>query len=220
MSNDDFRNSVDKAGRDGGWFKFKEGDNKMRIMSEPIIKVSRFGYGICYEGAPYCQKATLDKELAEAKEKAKAEGKKDWDKTTIKMPSKKWCAWAILRGKEGVEDSFGIVELPYGVSKTLRELMDSDEAGFKGFPMPYDINIKAKGAGSMGVEYTVIASRTSSDVTDAELEEFNKQTPVSQILDRSKDKQRQKIEGGAGSTANSAPMEYPQEDINPDDIPF
>ncbi len=215
---DDFRSSVDKAGRDGGWVKFKEGDNRMRIMSEPLIKVSRFGYGICYEGAPYCQKATLDKELAEAKEKAVAEGK-DPSKVTIKMPSKKWCAWAILRGKESADDTFGIVELPYSISKTLRELMDSDEAGFKGFPMPYDINIKAKGAGSMGVEYTVIASRTSSDVTDAEMEEFNKQTPVVQILDRIKDKQRQKM-GGTSAQSTDAPIEYPTEDINPDDIPF
>lgn len=217
---DDFRSSVDNARSDGDWVKFKEGDNRMRILSEPTIKVSRFGHGICYEGAPYCQKVTLDKELADAKEKAKAEGKKDWDKITIKMPSKKWCAWAILRGKDGGANTFGIVELPYGVSKTLRELMDSDEAGFKSFPMPYDINIKAKGAGSMGVEYTVIASRTSSEVTDEERIDFEKLTPVSQILDRMKDKQRQKTDGGSSASTEGKKVEYPREDINPDDIPF
>ena len=73
-------------GSGGDFYKFREGDNKLRIMSEPIIKVFRFGYGICYEGAPYCQKETLDKELEEAKAKAKAEGK-DVSKVSIRLPS-------------------------------------------------------------------------------------------------------------------------------------
>lgn len=218
-----FQDEVETAGKEmgggGDWYKFKEGDNKMRILSEPIIKVSRFGYGICYEGAPYCQKATLDKELDEAKAKAKAEGK-DPSKATIKMPSKKWCAWAILRGKDGA-DSIVLAELPYGISKSLLELMNSDEAGWKGWPMPYDINIKAKGAGSMGVEYQLIPNRANTDVTDTEMEDYNKCTPVTQILDRMKDKQKQKVEGGGAPVASgSDAIEYPSEEINPDDIPF
>lgn len=225
MGFQDEMNTAQKSMGGGDWFKFREGDNKMRIMSEPTVKVSRFGFGICYAGAPYCQKATLDKELAEAKAKAKAEGK-DPNKVSIKRPSQKFSAWAILRGDKdkGQEDSFILVDLPYKVSKTLLELMTSDEAGFKGFPMPYDINIKAKGVGAMSVEYALIASRTNSDVTDAEMEEFNKLTPVVQILDKMKAKQKEKVEGGgtgasAGATASDK-IEYPSEDIDPNDIPF
>lgn len=226
MGFQDEMNTAQKSMGGGDWFKFREGDNKMRIMSEPTIKVSRFGFGICYEGAPYCQKATLDRELAEAKEKAKAAGNKDWNKVTIKMPSQKWSAWAILRGdkEKGQEDSFILVDLPYKISKALLELMTSDEAGFKGFPMPYDINIKAKGVGAMSVEYSLIPSRTNTDVTDVEMEELGKLTPVVQILDKMKAKQKEKTEGGgtsssAGAQASDA-IEYPTEDINPDDIPF
>lgn len=215
-----FKDEVDTAGREmgggGDWYKFVEGDNKMRLLTEPVIKVSRFGFGICYEGAPYCQKATLDRELEEAKQKAKAAGNKEWAKATIKMPGKKWCTWAVIRGKDGV-DAMGIVELPYGVSKELRTMMDSDEAGFKGWPMPYDINIKAKGAGKLTVEYTIIADRQNKDVTAEELADLEKCTPVTQILDRMKDKQRQKIEGGSATTETSG---HGVEDINPDDIPF
>lgn len=220
-----FKDEVDTAARSmgggGDWYKFVEGDNKVRLLTEPVIKVSRFGYGICYEGAPYCQKATLDRELDEAKQKAKAAGDKDWAKATIKMPGKKWCAWGIVRGnkEKDVEDVMAIIELPYGVSKELRTMMDSDEAGFKGWPMPYDINVKAKGAGKLTVEYTVIADRQNKDVTPEELAELEKCTPVTQILDRMKDKQRQKVEGGGAAVA-SGPVEYPTEDINPDDIPF
>lgn len=208
-----------EMGAGGDWYKFKEGDNKMRILSEPLIKVTRFGYGICYEGAPYCQKATLDRELEEAQAKAKAEGK-DPKKVTIKMPAKKWSCWAIIRGKDG-QDVVSLVDLPYGISKTLLDLMTSDEAGFKSWPMPYDINIKAKGAGLMSVEYSLIASRQTIDVTDAEMEEFKKLTPIPQILDRMKVKQKEKTEGGGSSSGDtSGPIEYPTEDINPDDIPF
>lgn len=222
---DEVKKVGESMGGGGDWYKFKEGDNKMRILSEPLIKVSRFGYGICYEGAPYCQKAQLDKDLEEAKQKAKAAGNKDWAKVTIKMPSQKWCAWAVLRGNKdkAEEDTLGIVELTYGLSKELLEMMNSDEARFKGWPMPYDINIKAKGAGKLTVEYTLIADRQNKDVTEAEMEDYNKKTPVSQILDRMKVKQKEKTEGvgaSAESSGGSDAIEYPAEDINPDDIPF
>jgi hypothetical protein len=215
-----FEQSVDEARSGGDFFKFKEGANRLRIMSEPLIKVFRFGYGICYEGAPYCQKATLDKELAEAKALAKSQGK-DPSKVAIKMPSKKWECWAIVRGDgKEIKDKFAIVDFPYGVSKDLRELMGSDEGGFKSFPMPYDINIKAKNAGTFDVEYTLIANRSNTDLTEEELAEYAKLTPISEILERMKDKKRKEVEGTSGGTEDSGTVEYPEEDINLDDIPF
>jgi hypothetical protein len=216
-----FEQSVDEARSGGDFFKFKEGANRLRIMSEPVIKVFRFGYGICYEGAPYCQKATLDKELEEAKAQAKKDGK-DPSKVAIKMPSKKWECWAIIRGDgKKIKDKFAIVDLPYGVSKELLTMMTSDEAGFKGWPMPYDINITAKNAGTFDVDYKVLASRTNSDVTDEEMAEYAKLTPINDILERMKDKKRKEVEGGtSSSTQDSDAIEYPSEDVNPDDIPF
>ena len=34
-------------------------------MSEPVKKAQRFGYGICYPGAPYCDPSILEKEWLE-----------------------------------------------------------------------------------------------------------------------------------------------------------
>ncbi len=212
-----FGDSVDEArkdmGSDSDFYKLQEGDNKLHILTEPQIEVSRFGFGICYEGAPYCQKETLDKDYEDAQAKAKAEGK-DPSKVARPRLGKKWWCWAIDRKT----NKFVILRLPYKVSKTLLEMMTSDEAGFKGWPMPYGINIKAKHAGTMDAEYEVIGSRQNTDITDEETEELAKQTPIETILDRMKAKQKAKTEGTA--VAPGTPTDYPQEDINPDDIPF
>lgn len=212
-----FEDEVNEAGKDmgsgGDFYKFKEGDNKLHILTEPKIQVSRYGYGICYEGAPYCQKDAMDKEYADAVEKAKAEGK-DPKKVSRPNLTKKWMAWAIDRKANEIV----LVTLPYGVSKTLMEMMKSEESGWQGWPMPFGINIKAKNAGKKEVEYEVIASRTNTAITEEELEALGKLTPVDQILDRMKEKQREKTEGRAHDP--SAPLDYPEEEINPDDIPF
>lgn len=216
-----FEDEVNQAGKDMGsntssFYKFKEGDNKLRIMSEPMIQVSRYGYGICYEGAPYCQKETLDKEYAAAVEKAKAAGT---DPKKVPRPnlSKKWMAWAIDRSTGDLV----LLTMSYTISKELMEAKGSDEAGFQGWPMPFDINIKAKGAGKKEVEYTLICSRQSVPVTDEEAKLMEKVTPVDQILGRMKEKQREKTEGnGAPKTDAMAPIEYPEEEANPNDIPF
>ena len=60
---DNFKDSFDEDTKDitsTGFFKFKEGDNKLRILSAPLIKVSRWGHGVCYKDAPYCSAEALE----------------------------------------------------------------------------------------------------------------------------------------------------------------
>lgn len=211
---DEFDKSQKERATDGGFFKFKkDGDYKFRIMCEPIKKVSRWGYGICYEGAPYCQKDALEADYKAAQEKAKAEGK---DPKKVNRPSLsiKWMVWAFDYGSE----AFVIFDMPNPVATTMREFMDSEEYGFKEFPMPYDVTVKVKNAGQTSVEYTVLAARANTEIPAERMEEFAKLTPIAQIKERLQAKQKEKIDGG-GSSANGG-VDYPEEDINPDDIPF
>lgn len=214
-----FDESVDEAQKEAEsgkteYFKFTEGDNRLRIMGEPLIKVSRFGkeYGICYEGAPYCSKEQLDKEHKEAIEKAVAAGKKADDVPAPRL-QKKWTCWILDRS----DGQFRIADLPYTIAVQLKDLKSDEESGtaFEGWPMPYDVNIKAKNAGTKNVEYTVIASQKRAEITTEEQEAFDKLTPMDQILDKQKQKAKERHEGG-GSTGG----EYPDEEINPEDIPF
>lgn len=210
---DEFDQHKKEAGGGGEFFKFKkDGSYKFRIMTEPVKKASRYGYGICYEGAPYCQKATIDKEWEEAKAKAKAAGK-DPSKVSRPSISIKWMVWAYDYGSE----AFVIFDMPNPVANTLREFMDSDEYGYKEFPMPYDITVTVKNAGQTSAEYTVMAARQNTDMTQEQMEDFAKLTPIQQVKERLQAKQKEKIEGG------SATSDYPSagdEEIDPADIPF
>lgn len=219
-----FEDEVAEAGREMGgggtsdFYKFKEGDNKLHILTEPMIQVSRYGYGICYEGAPYCNKEAIQKEFDQKVAEAKAAGKSAEEIKKIKPANltKKWMCWAIDRANQELV----LVTLPYGVSKTLGEMKASEESGWEGWPMPFGINIKAKNAGKVTVEYEVIASRNNTAITEEELADLAKKTPVDQILDRMKVKAREKVEGASSAPAGEPGVDYPVEDINPDDIPF
>ena len=216
-----FKDQLDEVSKDmnteSDFYKFKDGDNKLRILTEPTIQVSRFGYGICYEGAAYCQQSELDKEYERKMAEAKSQGK-DPKKVSRPMLTKKWMAWAIDRSN----GKLVIVTLPYRISKSLREHMDSEESGFEGFPMPYDINIKAKNAGTKEVEYEFIASRKDTPVTKEELHELEGKTPVDQILDRmkSRSKERYEQEHTAPKTQEELEAEEAEQNLDPDAIPF
>ena len=76
--------------------------------------------------------------------------------------------------------------------------MDSEEYGFEGFPMPYDIIITAdSNVGTTKVKYTLDAVRKETELTEDETASFEKETPIAQILDRLYNKAREKVEGGA-----------------------
>lgn len=188
---DEFDQHQKDTATNGDFFKFKkDGDYKFRIMTEPLKKVSRYGFGICYEGAPYCQKDALEADYKKAQEKAKAEGK-DVSKVTKPALSVKWMVWAF----EYVSGKFVVLDMSNPVANALREMMDSDEYGFKDFPMPYDITIKVKNAGLKSAEYSVLAARKNTDIDPALLEDFAKLTPIEQLKEKLQTKQRERIDG-------------------------
>lgn len=108
--------------------------------------------------------------------------------------------WVLQDGK--IKEA----KLPYTVVKAVRELMQDEEWSFEEFPMPRQINIKAKNAGTKEVEYTVIPSPKETKVDKAILEELAKKpTP------------EERVEALKGRVA---PKKTEEEDINPADIPF
>lgn len=202
-----FADSFDRDSADMGsdYYKFKEGEQKLRIMSEPLIKVSRFGYGVCYEGAQFCKAEILE-----------AESKKTGKEARL---DKKWEVWAIVRGdsKKGTTDKFAIVDLPYGLAKEIKGyMMPESEYHFETFPMPFDIKVIAEDAGTMKVKYSIQPARKNTDVTESELKELAEKMTIETIIEKQKEKSRAKFEG----SSSSSKIDYPADDINPDDIPF
>lgn len=103
--------------------------------------------------------------------------------------------------------------LPYTVVKAVRELMADPEYAFEEFPMPRQINIRTKNAGTKEAEYTVIPGAKEIPVPSEILAELAKKPTPEQLVDtlRTKD---------APVSQEKTDIEYPADDINPEDVPF
>lgn len=114
----------------------------------------------------------------------------------------------------------------------------SDDFGFEDVPMPYDITIMAKGAGSKEVEYTVVGARQNTPLTAEEVKEFESKPSLDEVIEKLKEKQgeptvqQDQPQSGyekAKAVATNLPRtqqpaapanEAPPEEINEEDIPF
>lgn len=172
------------------WYKAKDGENKIRILSTPEFNQSRYNYGTVYDGAEWAKKENLGKN---------------------ESLTNRWLTWIIDRADEKMK----LYNMPYSISKELVSLKTNAEYAFDDFPMPYDITIKVKGAGTKEVEYSVLPARKETPVTEEENARLAEQSLPSDIIASMKEKSRQKF--GDASSAEEAP---PTEDINPEEIPF
>lgn len=179
-----------------GWWKPAEGSNRIRIIDTPILNVSRYKFGACYEGAEYCKKENL--------------GPND-------SLQHKWLTWIIDRA-DGKQKLYN---MPFSVTKMITALKTDEEYTFKQFPMPYDITLNVKGAGTKEVEYSVVPSRKEIDLTPDELEAWGKQTPIEDIIEALKDKSRKQHGGEDVRQADAPSYAYPEEEaLKAEEIPF
>lgn len=149
MSLDDFRNDVMQGGSKSeraDFFKLKEGDNKVVILTNPIgysqAFINRKGF-IAYEGAPY-----------------------------NKYTSRKYKCY-IKDLSDGV---IKVADFSYTVSKKIIALADGARTKFDGFPMPYVINFKTEHAGTKEVNTECLADEDYllSDEDIATISAFDK----------------------------------------------
>lgn len=120
-------------------------------------------------------------------------------------PNFKWLSYVIDRSDKQVKLFF----MPHTIFKAIRDLQKSEDYSFFEIPMPYDITIQAKGAGTKEVEYTVVPARQNTELTKAELEAIAKKKPLSEVHKALKEK-----EGPALDPTTDAPPPF-----DPDEIP-
>jgi len=227
---DEYQRHQQETQQGGDFYKFKKGDNKFRILTEPVKKVSRWGHGICYPGAVYCDPKALEEEykkkMAEYAievDEAKKAGLPKPKEPTRPRVSAKWSVWAIDRAT----GNNVILEMPDQIAEKLINFMTSDEYRFEIFPMPYDVNITADGkVGTKDVKYDMLPARANTPVTEEELDKLATLTPIADIIARMQAKKKREDGVAAGEAADPAAaaadegIQYPDEDINPADIPF
>ncbi len=191
----------------GGWFKFKEGANTFRVLVEPVMMFEKFNVGICYTDCGYQGTPRL-----------------------------------LTRILDRADGKVKIAKLPFSIGEQLLNLENDADYGYTGFPMPYDVTIKAEGAGTKEVKYSAPLPRPPKALESEITDELAKGKSVAEVIEKMKANQKEKhmadgtwaknqaakeatkkeiadsrVEGG-GKKVDA--IEYPTEDINPDDIPF
>jgi hypothetical protein len=175
------------------WFKFKEGKNAFRILTEPEEVFEDFQNGICFTGCGFTGKPKI---MCYVLDRADGEVKK--------------------------------AKFPKVIADKVVAWEEDDELPITGYPMEYDVRVDAVGAGTKEVEYNVDRSIKVSPVPKEFLDEALKdKTPIAEIIEKMKDKNREK-HGVARVTPAPAARQipsavnpnYPKDDIRAEDIPF
>jgi len=202
----------------GNYFKFQEGDNVFRVLTEPEMLFENFKLGTCYTDCGYegsakfmCYVAVTEKDL---------DGN---DTEVIKQAT-----------------------LPYKIGTTIAEYQSDEDYAFESFPMPFNVKVKAKGAGTKEVEYIITPSPKQTEAHQDTLMKLNGLKTIPEIIAMKKDAQKKKhVEDGTwqkeqdrkaelkkgleeakakGSLEKpkigNTDIDYPESDLSEEDIPF
>lgn len=96
----------------------------------------------------------------------------------------KWVCWVIDRADNVIKPFF----MPHSIYTDIEAYQMTPDYAFETVPMPYDVTITAKGAGTKEVKYTVTPARSNVPLTGAETEEFGKRIDIHEFVQKLKDK--------------------------------
>jgi hypothetical protein len=153
------------------FYKYKEGDNRIRLMSECVPHTSDFN------------------------------GKKSF----------KWLCYVLDRRDGKIKAHF----MSHTVYKAIEALQTNPDYAFEEVPMPYDLTVNAKGAGTMDVEYSLIPARKETPLTSAESEEWHKQKPVKELQAAIREKQEKDKAGKQSPPEHVSVPDYNDADAPP-----
>lgn len=232
------KNAAEEHGLSGGadFFNFsKSGDFKIRVLTLPVAMATHFfGKGvkgsICYGADKGCPFHGVNPN--------------DENGEYYKNPTVKFSAYVLDRADGNVK----LGELPWSVVSVLSDLEKDEEWTFSGYPMPYDITVKydKENKDPKSIYKTIGSPKREAVSTEVEndlLQKQEKQSIESYVAGR-KTKQcdehkasgvwlsedvraeRQRVFLEKAIAEQPAPteevpvLEYPEEEINPEDIPF
>ena len=93
-------------------------------------------------------------------------------------PTFKFVGWVLDRRDKAVKLYF----MPVTIFKAIEALQKNPEYTFTEVPMPYDINVNAKNAGTVDVEYTVMGARQNPPLTADEQKAFADKPAIVEVL--------------------------------------
>lgn len=214
---DDVAKEHGVGGGNGGFLKLATGNNRVRIVSgfEALAKHWAAGklLGICVGKEKGCKSCNAPDEVgADSKPKDKRPNVKFMMYVIDREAETKLRADAEVRGDnpDEVPPQVVIAELGWSVVNAIKELSQDPEYGFEAGELPpYDVNIKktVKGDGKKpsDTEYSVIAARSNTPLTDAEKAAIAGLTDITVVVERMKAKERGE-EVADGEDTREAPL--------------
>jgi len=194
-------NDVEKTKSGGGeYYSLEQGENKVRLLSDPVRVMKLY------------DPATKKSKIAFANCGYSAESKP------------RWIAYVLNYRNNQIE----LGEFAHSIMKQVLEYKNNEDYAFETSPMPYDITIKKTGE-LLDTEYTVMPARQNSDIDPAILDELKKKKTCSDIKQAWQEKQLKELAEDPEWVAefkarqeqeSEQAIEYPDDDINPEDIPF
>ena len=106
--------------------------------------------------------------------------------------------------------------MPYSIAKQVAELQADPDWRFDEVPMPYDLNLRAKNAGTKEVQYTLIGSPRRIELTEEEQTALNDRVPIEEFQKKLLEKQGDDIRVNSGEDTTQAT----EDPIPVDEIPF
>jgi hypothetical protein len=175
------------------WYKFQDGDNRVRILETPVKFAESYDPKLGYLQL--------------------------WHECGIKGSIKYLTrAWLYKKDKDGNEvGELVLTKLSFKLMDAIVGLMEDQDYAFESFPMPYNINVKTTGAGTTDVNYNIVPSPKLTDVPAEALEALKDQTPLADIIEKMKEKSKKKYEANGQMeklTGKDLPtIEYPEDDL-------
>lgn len=160
------------AGGDS-YFKFKKGENRIRILEEGEMLATHFVGGKGYtcfgvkEGCPH-----------------HGEGAPRNEDGSPKKPSVKLITYVLDRGEKDQKPKQA--EIPYSVIKQINTFATKKDYAFTSFPMPYDMMVDYDPKAGPGDMYKAIPSATRDEIPGEVIEEMSKVQRISQIVVKKK----------------------------------
>ncbi len=124
---------------------------------------------------------------------------------------------------------------PYTVGTSIAGYETDEEYRFDSYPMPYDVKLNAKNAGTKEVKYTLVPGRATTPVGQEVMDELGKKKGIADIISGMKEKNKQEhIATGFYDeqqakrqkmiddieTFKAQDQRAPSEEVSEEDIPF
>ena len=120
-------------------------------------------------------------------------------------PRFQWLCYVLDRKDEQIKPFF----MAHTIYKQIEALQLNSDYAFDEVPMPYDITINAKDAGTKEVVYTVVPARSNTPLTEAEAVALRDIQPIRELQ---KAVYGTAADGQGASTKAPAPVEPPTPD--------